>query len=175
MTEQGAGVHRAAVFLRTLAVLVFATRAGTAELAPREADFVARDVVFASGERLAELRLHYRLLGTPRRDEHGRIGNAVLLLHGTGGSGAQFLQPQFAGELFGAGQILDLGQHFVILPDNVGHGGSGKPSDGLRQRFPRYGYGDMVALQHRLLTEGLGVQHLRLVLGTSMGGMHVWM
>jgi homoserine O-acetyltransferase len=99
----------------------------------------------------------------------------VLILHGTGGSGAQFLQPQFAEELFGPGQLLDAATHYLILPDAVGHGGSSKPSDGLRQRFPRYTYADMVALQHRLVTEGLGVDHLRLVMGTSMGGMHTWM
>jgi homoserine O-acetyltransferase len=124
---------------------------------------------------LPAVRLHYRTLGSPARDAAGVARNAVLVLHGTGGSGAQFLQPQFAGELFGPGQPLDARQHYLILPDAIGHGGSTKPSDGLRMRFPRYAYEDMVRLQHRLVTEGLGVNHLRLVIGTSMGGMHAWM
>jgi homoserine O-acetyltransferase len=151
-----------------------AAAAPAADLAVREGDHVVRDFAFVSGERLPEVRIHYRTLGAPVRDERGVVRNAVLLLHGTGGTGAQFLQPQFAGEMFGPGQPLDAARHYLILPDNVGHGGSSKPSDGLRQRFPRYGYADMVALQHRLLTEGLRVAHLKLVLGTSMGGMHAW-
>ena len=121
------------------------------------------------------VRIHYRTLGTLQRDTQGRARNAVLILHGTGGTGAQFLQPQFAGELFGAGQLLDTSKYFVILPDNIGHGASSRPSDGLRQRFPKYGYADMVALQYRLVTEHLKIDHLRLVMGTSMGGMHTWM
>jgi homoserine O-acetyltransferase/O-succinyltransferase len=146
-----------------------------ADLAVSEGDHVVRDFRFASGEALPELRLHYRTLGQPARDAAGVVRNAVLLLHGTGGSGAQFLAPQFAAEMFGPGQPLDAATHYVILPDGIGHGGSSKPSDGLRQRFPKYGYADMVALQHRLLTEGLGVTHLQLLLGTSMGCMHGWM
>jgi homoserine O-acetyltransferase/O-succinyltransferase len=146
-----------------------------ADLAVREGDHVVRDFRFASGETLPEVRLHYRTLGMPARDAAGVVSNAVLVLHGTGGTGAQFLAPQFAGELFGPGQPLDVATHFVILTDAVGHGGSSKPSDGLRQKFPKYGYADMVALQHRLLTEGLGVTHLRLLMGTSMGCMHGWM
>jgi homoserine O-acetyltransferase/O-succinyltransferase len=146
-----------------------------AELAAREGDYVVRDYRFASGEVLPEVRLHYRTLGTAVRDAAGVVRNAVLVLHGTGGTGAQFLQPQFANEMLGPGQPLDVASHYVILPDAVGHGGSSKPSDGLRQRFPKYAYADMVALQHRLLTEGLGVAHLRLLLGTSMGCMHAWM
>jgi homoserine O-acetyltransferase len=142
---------------------------------PVEGDWIARDVRFASGETLAEVRLHYRTLGAPVRDASGVVRNAVLILHGTGGSGAQFLQPQFGDELFGPGQLLDVTRYFVILPDNIGHGKSGKPSDGRRMSFPRYNYDDMITLQHRLLTEGLGVNHLRLVIGTSMGGMHAWM
>lgn len=141
---------------------------------PRDGDFVARSVRFSSGETLPEVRMHYTTLGTPRRDAGGTIRNAVMILHGTGGTGRGFLTPTFAGELFGAGQPLDTAQYYVILPDNVGHGGSSKPSDGLRARFPRYTYDDMVALQRRLLTEGLGVTHLRLVMGTSMGCMHAW-
>jgi len=147
----------------------------SAELAVREGDHVVHDFRFASGETLPEVRLHYRTLGAPVRDAGGVVRNAVLVLHGTGGTGAQFLAPQFAGELFGPGQPLDVTKHYVILPDGVGHGGSSKPSDGLRQRFPKYDYADMVALQHRLLTEGLGVTHLQLLMGTSMGCMHGWM
>ena len=141
-----------------------------------EGDVVLRDFRFGSGERLAELRIHYATLGTPRRDEAGRITNAVMVLHGTGGSGRQFLQPQFADRLFGPGQPLDLDRYFVILPDNIGHGRSSKPSDGMRMRFPAYDYGDMVEAQRRMLVEGLGVDRLRLLMGTSMGCMHafVW-
>jgi len=142
--------------------------------APVEGDFVARDFRFASGETLPELRIHYRTLGTPQKDGTGKVRNAVLIGHGTGGSGAQFIREEFAGELFGAGQLLDATKYFIVLPDGIGHGKSSKPSDGLRARFPRYGYADMVDAQYRLLTEGLGVNHARLVMGTSMGGMHTW-
>ena len=137
--------------------------------------FVIHNFRFASGEVLPELRLHYRTLGQPRRDAAGRVRNAVLVLHGTGGSGAQFLSPLFAGELYGAGQPLDTATHYLILPDNVGHGRSSKPSDGLRARFPRYAYEDMVTAQYRLVTDGLHVNHLLLVMGTSMGCMHSWL
>ena len=142
--------------------------------ASHEGDFVVRDFRFGTGETLPELRLHYLVLGQLRRDAMGRAANAVLVLHGTGGSGRQFLAPQFAGELYGPGQPLDTTRYFVILPDGIGHGRSSKPSDGLHARFPRYDYDDMVAAQHRLLVEHLGVDHLRLVMGTSMGGMHTW-
>ena len=142
--------------------------------AVREADYVLRDFRFASGETLPELRVHYRTLGAPSRDASGIVRNAVLILHGTTGSGGQFLRPEFSGELFGPGQLLDASRYFIVLPDGIGHGRSSKPSDGLRARFPRYGYGDMIDAQYRLLTEGLGVNHLRLVMGTSMGGMHTW-
>jgi homoserine O-acetyltransferase len=141
---------------------------------PVEGDFVLRDFRFASGESLPELRIHYRTLGTPSRDAAGVVRNAVLVLHGTGGSGAGFLSENFAGRLFGAGQPLDAARHFIVLPDGIGHGRSSKPSDGLRMRFPRYNYDDMLRAQHRLLREGLGVDHLFLVMGTSMGGMHTW-
>ncbi len=141
----------------------------------READFVLRDFRFQSGERLPELRLHYRTLGAPVRDPSGKVTNAVLILHGTGGSGAQFLRPQFAGELFGPGQLLDARKYFIILPDDIGHGKSSKPSDGLRERFPHYDYDDMVRAEHALVTAGLGVTKLRLVMGTSMGCMHSFM
>ncbi|MGB7622573.1 MAG: alpha/beta fold hydrolase [Terriglobia bacterium] len=142
---------------------------------PVQGDFTIKNFQFDSAERLPEVRLHYRTLGTPVRDEKGIVRNAVLILHGTGGAGTQFLSDTFAGVLFGPGQLLDATKYFIILPDNVGHGQSSKPSDGLHARFPHYGYHDMVVLQHRLLTEGLGVNHLRLVMGTSMGGMHTWM
>jgi homoserine O-acetyltransferase/O-succinyltransferase len=140
-----------------------------------EGDFVLRDFRFASGEVLPELRLHYRTLGTPQKDASGRVRNAVLIMHGTGGTGAQFMGANFAGELFGRGQPLDAERFYLILPDDIGHGGSSKPSNGLRASFPRYVYADMVEAEYRLVTEGLGVNHLRLVMGTSMGGMHTWM
>jgi len=119
--------------------------------------------------------MHYRTIGSPSRNDKGMVRNAVLILHGTTGSSSQFLRPEFAGELFGKGQPLDATRYYLILPDNLGHGKSSKPSDGLRARFPRYGYHDMIEAQHRLLTEGLGANHLRLVIGTSMGGMHTWL
>lgn len=140
-----------------------------------ENDFILPDFEFNSGETLDELRLHYRTLGQARRDAHGKVTNAVLIMHGTGGSGQGFLQEQFAGELFQAGQLLDADQFYIILPDAIGHGQSSKPSDGLRANFPQYGYRDMVRAQYRLVTEGLGINHLRLVTGTSMGGMHTWL
>ena len=139
-----------------------------------EADYVARDFHFRSGETLPQLRLHYTTLGKPERDGAGKVTNAVLILHGTGGSGHQFLSPQFADVLFGPGQLLDANRYFIILPDNIGHGKSSKPSDGMRAHFPQYDYDDMVAAQHELLEKGLGVNHLRLVMGTSMGCMHSW-
>ena len=140
-----------------------------------EADFVLRDFRFASGETLPELRIHYRTLGTPQKDSAGIVRNAVLVLHGTGGTGAQFTGRTFAGELFGPGQPLDAAKYFIILPDDIGHGGSSKPSNGLRAKFPKYAYADMVEAEYRLITEGLGVRRLRLAMGTSMGGMHTWM
>ena len=143
---------------------------------PKDGDFAVKDFRFTSGETLPEMNLHYATLGTPQRDSDGRVANAVLILHGTGGTGRQFLQQQFAGELFGPGQPLDAARYYIILPDSLGHGRSSKPSDGLRAKFPKYDYHDMVRAQHLLLTEGLGVNHLRLVMGTSMGCMHsfVW-
>jgi homoserine O-acetyltransferase len=141
---------------------------------PKEGDYVFRDFHFKSGERPPELRIHYATYGTPVRDANGRVTNAVLLLHGTTGSGGQFLAPQFAGVLFGPGQLLDVTRYYIILPDNIGHGKSSKPSDGLHGHFPLYDYDDMVAAQHELLEKGLGVNHLRLILGTSMGCMHAW-
>src|SRR5215469_3442731 len=142
---------------------------------PQSGTFVLKDFQFKSGEKLPEVKLHYYTLGTPQKDAGGKVRNAVLILHGTGGSGRQFLTPNFGGVLFGPGQLLDATKYFIILPDNVGHGQSSKPSDGLHMRFPHYEYDDMIELQYRLLTQGLGVNHLRLVTGTSMGGMHTWL
>src|SRR5437764_8295757 len=142
---------------------------------PVQGDFLLKDFRFVSGESLPELRIHYRTFGTPRADAHGVVHNAVLILHGTGGSGASLVRAEFAGELFAAGQPLDAAKYFIVLPDGIGHGNSSKPSDGLHARFPHYGYRDMVEAQYRLLTEGLHVSHARLVMGTSMGGMHTWL
>ncbi|HKS56988.1 MAG TPA: alpha/beta fold hydrolase [Steroidobacteraceae bacterium] len=158
-----------------MALVLFASAAFAAEPAVHEGDFVLKDFRFASGETLPELNLHYRTLGTLQRDAQGVANNAVLIMHGTGGTGAQFLRPEFAGELFRAGGELDTSRFFIVLTDGIGHGKSSKPSDGLHARFPRYGYNDMITAQYRLLTEGLGVKHLRLVMGTSMGGMHTWL
>lgn len=158
-----------------MALILFAGAACAAEPAVHEGDFVLKDFRFASGETLPELKLHYRTLGTLQRDAQGVANNAVLIMHGTGGTGAQFLRPEFAGELFRAGGELDTSRFFIVLTDGIGHGQSSKPSDGLHARFPHYGYNDMLTAQYRLLTEGLGVKHLRLVMGTSMGGMHTWL
>lgn len=142
---------------------------------PIESDLVIRDFKFNSGETLPELRLHYRAFGQLAKDASGHATNAILIMHGTTGSGAQFVRPEFAGELFGKDQPLDVQKFFVVLPDGIGHGKSSKPSDGMHAKFPRYGYVDMVEAQYRLLTEGLGVDRARLVMGTSMGGMHTWL
>jgi homoserine O-acetyltransferase/O-succinyltransferase len=143
--------------------------------APVERDFVIHDFVFQNGERLPDVKIHYRTVGQPRKDRDGIVRNAILILHGTGGTGAQFLGAGWASRLYGAGQLYDAEKYFIILPDNIGHGQSSKPSDGLRMKFPRYGYTDMVRLQHRLVTEGLALTRLHVVTGTSMGGMHSWM
>ncbi len=160
-----------------LGVVILAPRLlGAAEYPkPTQADYVLRDFRFASGQTLPELRIHYRTLGEPERDAQGVVHNAVLILHGTTGQGGNFIRDEFAGELFGRGQPLDATRYYLILPDGIGHGKSSKPSDGLHARFPNYGYHDMIAAQYRLLTEGLKVNHLRLVMGTSMGGMHTWL
>lgn len=168
---------RARAFLLLLLLLV--TRVGLAADAPvypnaTEGDFAIKDYKFASGETLPEVKLHYRTFGVPTRDAQGRINNAVLLLHGTTGSGVQFLSPTLAGELFGLGQPIDTTKFYVIVPDSIGRGKSSRPSEGLRMNFPRYGYTDAADLQYRLVSEKLGVTHLRLILGTSMGGMHAW-
>jgi homoserine O-acetyltransferase len=162
--------------LLLFSVLSAAAAACAAEYpAPKEGTFVVKDFQFKSGEKLPEVKLHYYTLGAPQKDASGKVRNAVLILHGTGGTGKQFLNDHFAGVLFGPGQLLDATKYFIILPDNVGHGQSSKPSNGLHMRFPHYEYDDMIELQYRLLTQGLGVNHLRLVMGTSMGGMHSWL
>ena len=148
--------------------------AATAYPAPVEGDFALPAFRFASGETLPVLRLHYTTIGQPRRDQTGRIINAVLIMHGTTGSGQNFLSEQFAGHLFGPGQLLDAARYYLILPDAIGHGQSSKPSNGLRMSFPKYTYDDMVGATYQLLTEKLGVAHARLVMGTSMGGMETW-
>jgi len=158
---------RAAVVGLALSMLAARIAAAADYPEPKQGDFVARDFRFHTGETLPELRLHYTTVGAP-------TGEPVVILHGTGGSGAGLLAPAFAGELFGPGQPLDAGKYFIILPDAIGHGLSSKPSDGLRTKFPRYHYDDMVAAQYRLVTEGLGIGHLRLVIGNSMGGMQAW-
>jgi len=165
-------LYRAVILIASLGL----TGVGAAEYpAPTEADYSIREFKFASGETVPQLRIHYRTLGKPDRDAQGRTGNAILIMHGTTGSGAQFIRPEFAGELFGKGQPLDATKFYIVMPDGIGHGKSSKPSDGLHAKFPRYGYIDMVTAQYRLLTEGLGVTHARLVMGTSMGGMHTWL
>ncbi len=162
--------------IASLALLSAIPALAQSEVAPpTEADAAFADFTFASGERLPELKIHYTTLGTPTRDSRGNVTNAVMILHGTGGTGHQFFQPQFAGELFGPGQVLDTSKYFIILPDNIGHGKSTKPSDGLRMAFPKYDYADMISAQHRLVTEKLGVKKLKLILGTSMGCMHAFM
>jgi len=163
------------VLVLLFAPLVFAAGATAQAPAPEQGNFVEKDFRFRSGETLPELRIHYRTVGRPRRDAAGVVRNAVLIMHGTGGTGAQFIRPEFAGDLFAPGGLLDAARYYLILPDGIGHGGSSKPSDGLRAKFPRYGYLDMVEAEYRLVTEGLGVNHLRLVMGTSMGGMHTWL
>jgi homoserine O-acetyltransferase len=143
--------------------------------APKEADYIIKDFHFRSGEMLPELRIHYREIGQPQRDASGKVTNAVLIMHGTTGTGGQFINAGFAGELFGKGQLLDAEKYFLIMPDDIGHGKSSKPSDGMHAKFPRYGYLDMIDAEHRLVADGLKVNHLRLVFGTSMGGMHTWL
>ena len=140
-----------------------------------QGDVALRDFKFTSGETLADLRLHYCILGKPLVDAQGVVRNAVLIMHGTAGAGTSLLRPEFAGELFGAGQPLDATKYFIVLADAIGHGDSSKPSDGLRAKFPHYGYIDLVEAGHRLMVEGLGIRHLRLVMGTSQGGMLTWL
>ena len=141
---------------------------------PEEGDFIINDFKFVDGNSLSKLKLHYRTLGTLKKDDNGKATNAVLILHGTTGSGQNFMRYDFAGKLFNPGQLLSAEEYFLVLPDGIGHGKSSKPSDELRAEFPRYCYADMVRAQHTLLTEHFGADHLRLVMGTSMGGMHSW-
>jgi homoserine O-acetyltransferase len=142
---------------------------------PTQGDYAIKNFTFRDGQSLPEVRLHYRVLGAIRKNAEGQVTNAVLIMHGTGGTGKQFSTNSFAGELFNPGQLLDATKYFIVMPDDIGHGMSAKPSDGLRMTFPKYDYLDMVQAEYRLLTEGLGVNHLRLVMGTSMGGMHTWL
>jgi homoserine O-acetyltransferase len=166
-------------FIRSFAFLMLLGTAALSRAAdyppPIEGDYTIRDFKFQSGETLPQLPIHYRTIGKPEKDARGKITNAVLIMHGTTGSGAQFIRPEFAGELFGKDQPLDATKFFIVLPDGIGHGKSSKPSDGLHAKFPRYGYLDMIEADYRVLTEGLGVNHARLVMGTSMGGMHTWL
>jgi homoserine O-acetyltransferase len=154
--------------LAVLAILIAAPAAAADYPQPQEGDWVARDFKFHTGETMPELKLHYRTIGDPKNP-------VVLMLHGTTGSGASLLTPALAGELFGAGQPLDASKYFIVMPDGIGHGKSSKPSDGLKTKFPKYDYADMVDAHYRLLTEGLGIKHARLVTGNSMGGMHAWL
>src|ERR1041385_3710495 len=159
---------------RIFLLLLLSSAAFAQAPGPVEHDFTTRDFKFRSGESLPKLKIHYTTYGKPQTDAQGRTTNAVLILHGTGGTGHSLVRPSFAGVLFGPGQLLDASKYFIILPDAIGHGGSSKPSDGLHARFPHYDYDDMVAAQHLLLTDGLKIDHLRLFMGTSMGCMHAW-
>ncbi len=164
----------AVVALLTAPVLAQTTVSAPTAYPVVEGDAVLEGFRFRTGERM-DVKIHYRTLGTPVKNDRGIITNSVLLLHGTGGTGAQFLRPQFADELFNPGQVLDINRYYIIMPDNIGHGQSSKPSDGMRMAFPRYDYQDMVAAQHKLLSDKLGITYLELLLGTSMGCMHGFM
>src|SRR5678815_972251 len=168
-------IMRSAYLLAILVLTTASTISAGTWPTPTEGDYVIRTFKFTTGETLPELRIHYRTLGTIHKDKKGHVDNAVLIMHGTGGAGTQFLQDRFAGELFGAGQPLDAKKYFIVLIDDIGHGKSSKPSDGLRMKFPHYSYDDMIVAEYRVLTEKLKVDHLRLVMGTSMGGMHTWL
>jgi homoserine acetyltransferase len=164
---------RSPVSLAVAITLLLCAALAGAEPAPVSGNFEIKDFRFDDGS-VMSLRQHYTTLGTPRRDENGQVTNAVLIMHGTTGRGTGFLSDRFAGVLFGRGQLLDSSEYFIILPDAIGHGGSSRPSDGMAGRFPHYTYDDMVRAQYRLLMEHLGIDHLRLVMGTSMGGMFTW-
>src|SRR5437870_3117995 len=141
---------------------------------PAESAYIIKDFQFDNGQSLPELRIHYLTWGEPKRDAQGRVTNAILILHSTGGSTAQFTRDRFTGVLFNPGQILDVTKYYIIMPDSIGHGKSSKPSDGLHAKFPNYRYADMVRAQQMLVAEHLKVEHLRLVIGMSMGCMHAW-
>src|ERR1051325_11799483 len=177
--ESWTKLHVMASLIRSLAVALVLVLLGTVRGAdyptPTENDYIIKDFKFSSGETLPELRIHYRTVGPVAKDDKGAVKNAVLIMHGTTGSGAQFIRPEFAGELFAAGQPLDATKFFIILPDGIGHGKSSKPSDGMHAKFPQYAYTDMIEADYRLLTDGLSVNHARLIMGTSMGGMHTWL
>jgi homoserine O-acetyltransferase/O-succinyltransferase len=164
-----------ALFALVLTLAASATAAQTTWPNQQDGEYVIKDFRFGSGETLPELRLHYRTLGTAKRNAQGEIINGVVLLHGTSGAGTSWLLPSLADELYGKGQPLDAAEHFIIIPDSIGVGGSSKPSDGLRGKFPHYRYADIVRAEQQLVTQHLNVRHLRLVLGSSMGGMHTWM
>jgi homoserine O-acetyltransferase/O-succinyltransferase len=167
--EDAMKLSKAAGIIALVLASFAATAAAAADYpAPKEGQWIARDFKFHTGEVMPEVRLNYTTIGEPS-------GQPVLVLHGTGGSAASMLTPAFAGELFGPGQPLDATKHYIIIPDSVGHGKSSRPSEGLRTKFPKYNYDDMVDAQYRLLKEGLGIPHLRLVIGNSMGGMHTWL
>jgi homoserine O-acetyltransferase len=163
------------IFATLFVVALGAAAAETNFPPPFEGNYVIHNFHFKSGETLPELKMHYRTLGKPSVDSNGRVRNAVLIMHGTTGDGLQFFRSEFCNELFGKGQPLDVTRYYVILPDDIGHGQSSKPSDGLHAKFPRYGYLDMIEAERRLVADGLAVNHLRLVMGTSMGGMHTWL
>jgi len=162
--------------LRTIASCVFAAALASISFAalaadypaPKQGDWIAKDFKFHTGDVMPELRLHYTTIGEP-------TGQPILVLHGSGGSAASMLTPAFAGELYGPGEPFDAAKYYIIIPDSIGHGKSSKPSDGMKTAFPKYDYDDMVEAQHRLLTEGLGIKHVRLIIGNSMGGMQTWM
>ncbi len=168
-------IRVAALAAIALAGSAHAAASPDASAAEQASDFIARDFHFSDGTILPEVRVHYVTLGTPQRDARGDVTNAVLLLHGTTGTGKAFLTPAMRTQLFAPGEPLDARRYFIVIPDGLGRGGSSKPSDGMRANFPHYGYGDVVEANHRMLVEGLRVKHLRLVLGTSMGGMQTWM
>src|SRR5664279_790320 len=163
-----------AVFALLLSAVCWSQPQNAPQFPNQEGDWMARDFQFKSGEKMSELRLHYTTLGAPTRNAAGHVNNAVIVMHGTGGTGGAFLSAAFAGELFGKDQPLDISRYYIILPDAIGHGNSSKPSDSLHMKFPHYTYDDMVKADYLLLHDGLNVDHLRLVMGTSMGAMHTW-